>query len=82
VVGYRTDRQNESRYVIGRGSGSEPMINDSPLDPPTGRHSPEEPCRRCAETMEFRAIIPRFDNRPTYRIFQCQACGVIAWVET
>jgi hypothetical protein len=32
--------------------------------------------------MEFRAIIPRFDNRPTYRIFQCQACGVIAWVET
>jgi hypothetical protein len=53
-----------------------------PPDPPTGRRSPDQPCRQCAKSMEFRAIIPRFDDRPTYRIFQCHACGVTAWEQT
>jgi hypothetical protein len=37
-------------------------------------------CARCGEATELLSFIPRFGERPAYRIFDCRACSALTWV--
>ena len=36
-------------------------------------------CKRCGDRLELLAVIPRFVERPAYKIFSCNRCDVIEW---
>jgi hypothetical protein len=46
-----------------------------PMNAPT---SPK--CEKCGEATELLSFIPRFGDRPAFHIFECPACGALAWV--
>jgi hypothetical protein len=35
---------------------------------------------RCDGVLELLTHLPRFDDRPAYRIFGCPNCGFIDWI--
>ena len=40
----------------------------------------EQKCEKCGETAELLSFIPRFGERPAYRIFECGACKALTWI--
>jgi hypothetical protein len=41
---------------------------------------PDQKCERCGEAVTLATFIPRFGDRPAYRIFDCPACKALTWV--
>jgi hypothetical protein len=41
---------------------------------------PEQKCEKCGAAAELASFIPRFGDRPAYRIFDCSACKALTWV--
>jgi hypothetical protein len=41
---------------------------------------PNQPCERCGKATTLATFIPRFGDRPAYRIFDCPACKALTWV--
>jgi hypothetical protein len=41
---------------------------------------PEQKCERCGAATELLSYIPRFGERPAYRIFGCVACSALTWI--
>jgi hypothetical protein len=37
-------------------------------------------CKRCGDRLELLAVIPRFVERPAYKIYSCNRCDVIEWL--
>jgi uncharacterized Zn finger protein len=37
-------------------------------------------CKNCGEPTRLATVIPKFDQSPTYSIYQCDACGYVNWV--
>jgi hypothetical protein len=42
--------------------------------------TPEQKCERCGVGAELLSFIPRFGDRPAFRIFDCAACKALTWV--
>jgi hypothetical protein len=42
--------------------------------------APVPPCEKCGATTELVSFIPRFGDRPAYRIFDCAACKALTWI--
>lgn len=51
------------------------MVDDAA--PPS---NDEPPCVKCIGATQLASFIPRFGERPAYRIFECEACGALTWV--
>ena len=49
-----------------------------PIDRPPPE--PEQKCEECGQPAEFASFIPRFGDRPAFRIFDCPACKALTWV--
>lgn len=43
-------------------------------------NEPQQACERCGEATSLATFIPRFGDRPAYRIFECGACKALTWV--
>ena len=41
---------------------------------------PDPPCEKCGQATELLSFIPRFGDRPAYRIFDCAACKALTWI--
>lgn len=41
---------------------------------------PTQPCERCGAAATLATFIPRFGDRPAYRIFDCAACKALTWI--
>jgi hypothetical protein len=41
---------------------------------------PEQACERCGAATTLATFLPRFGDRPAYRIFDCPACKALTWV--
>ncbi len=52
------------------------MSNDR-TKPPT---SPQPLCERCGQALQAALHLPARLKQPAYDIFNCTACGFIAWV--
>jgi hypothetical protein len=50
------------------------MPSDSDQQP-----NPQE-CSKCGAAAELLSFIPRFGERPAYRIFECGACKALTWI--
>ena len=48
--------------------------------PPDDSPDNSPACKRCGQAIELAAVLPRFGERPTYKIFNCAACGLIDWI--
>jgi hypothetical protein len=51
------------------------MADDKP--PPS---EVEPRCEKCSGVTALLSFIPRFGNRPGYRIFECDACKALTWI--
>jgi hypothetical protein len=51
-------------------------MGDDTSPPPNA----EPKCEKCAGTTALLSFIPRFGDRPAYRIFECDACKALTWV--
>lgn len=40
----------------------------------------EPNCEKCGGTTALLSFIPRFGERPAYRIFECGACQALTWL--
>jgi hypothetical protein len=40
----------------------------------------EQNCEKCGQPADLTAFLPRFGDRPAYRIFDCPACKALTWV--
>lgn len=49
-----------------------------PTDAPPSQPDPK--CKKCGEATALLSFIPRFGERPAYRIFECGACSALTWV--
>ena len=50
-------------------------------DDPESTPSDEAPnCDKCGQPTSLLALIPRFGDQPTYRIFQCDGCRILKWI--
>lgn len=41
---------------------------------------PDQKCERCGAATELLSFIPRFGERPAYRIFECGTCSALTWI--
>jgi hypothetical protein len=41
---------------------------------------PDQKCEKCGELADLAGFIPRFGERPAFRIFDCPACRALTWV--
>jgi hypothetical protein len=41
---------------------------------------PEQKCEKCGQLAGLASFIPRFGDRPAYRIFECGACNGLTWI--
>ena len=41
---------------------------------------PNASCERCGEPATLATFIPRFGDRPAFRIFECGACNALTWI--
>jgi hypothetical protein len=48
--------------------------------PDDNKALPNQPCERCGEAASLATFIPRFGDKPPYRIFECGACKALTWV--
>jgi hypothetical protein len=37
-------------------------------------------CAKCGGSTSLVAFLPRFGERPAYRIFECRACKALVWI--
>jgi hypothetical protein len=37
-------------------------------------------CEKCGAVAELATFVPRFGERPAYRIFECEACKALTWI--
>jgi len=42
---------------------------------------PQITCRRCAATVDLYTQISAFDGKPPYKVFMCQNCDFIDFIE-
>jgi hypothetical protein len=55
---------------------------DEPNHPSEAPKLPWITCRRCTATVDLHTQIAAFDGKPAYKVFMCQNCDFIDFVET